>query len=231
MPVSLMDVKNLSGGYGDITVVKDVTLAVEKGEVVCLAGRNGVGKTTLLKLLSGALPITKGSISLTGSDVSRCNAFERQQKHITHGLQEQTVFSGLSVYDNLSLTGMWGDNPISKRLVEAFPIIERRYKVLAGKLSGGERKLVSFCRAIAEGGLITLLDEPTEGVQPENIQKMGDIIIEQARAGHSFIVAEQNLTLIEQIASACWVIDHGELISRYPASPTLRESIVKELVI
>lgn len=231
MAEEILDVKGLSGGYGDITIVREVSFSVSKGEVVCLAGRNGVGKTTLMKLLSGTLPLATGHISLDGRSVSGLNAFERQQKKISHGLQEQSVFGGLTVWDNLSLTGKWGKSPLVHRLLEAFPIIEKRYDVQAGKLSGGERKLVSFCRAIAENGLLTLLDEPTEGVQPENIQRMGEVILEQAKKGRSFIVAEQNLTLIDQIASDCWVMDHGELNARYPASPNLREQVVRELLI
>ncbi|KKD61767.1 ABC transporter ATP-binding protein [Grimontia sp. AD028] len=231
MSDKILDVKGLSGGYGDITIVRDVNFSIGKGEVVCLAGRNGVGKTTLMKLLSGALVPGKGHICLNGKDLSGLNAFERQQKQISHGLQEQSVFGGLTVRDNLSLTGKWGENPLVHRLLEAFPIIEKRYDVQAGKLSGGERKLVSFCRAVVEDGLLTLLDEPTEGVQPENIERMGEVILEQAKQGRSFVVAEQNLSLIEQIADACWVMDHGELKSLFPASPNLRERIVSELLI
>ncbi|CZF82726.1 ATP-binding cassette domain-containing protein [Grimontia marina] len=231
MSDKILDVKGLSGGYGDITIVRDVNFSIGKGEVVCLAGRNGVGKTTLMKLLSGSLPPVTGQISLNENDVSGLNAFERQQKQISHGLQEQSVFGGLTVRDNLSLTGKWGKSPLVDRLLEAFPIIEKRYDVQAGKLSGGERKLVSFCRALAENGLITLLDEPTEGVQPENIERMGEVILEQAKQGRSFIVAEQNLSLIEQIAHACWVMDHGELKSLYPSSPDLRGYVVKDLLI
>ncbi|MDD1780444.1 ATP-binding cassette domain-containing protein [Enterovibrio sp. ZSDZ35] len=231
MTVKVLDVKDLSGGYGDISVVRDISLSVGKGEVMCLAGRNGVGKTTLMKLLSGALPLTKGQIALNGADISTFNAFERQQKRISHGLQEQSVFGGLTVRDNLSLTGKLGDNALTHLLIETFPIIKKRYDVQAGKLSGGERKLVSFCRAISEDGLITLLDEPTEGVQPENIERMGNVILEQAQRGRSFIVAEQNLTLIEQIADTCGVMDHGALVSLYQASSSLRESVLQELLL
>ncbi|MGF1770206.1 ATP-binding cassette domain-containing protein [Enterovibrio makurazakiensis] len=231
MTAKLLDVNSLSGGYGDITVVRDVSFSIGEGEVICLAGRNGVGKTTLMKLISGALPVTSGSISLNGMNVSQLNAFERQKKQISHGLQEQSVFGGLSVRDNLSLTGRWGGNLLTERLLKDFPIVEKRFDVQAGKLSGGERKLVSFCRAVSENGLLTLLDEPTEGVQPENIERMGEVILEQAKQGRSFIVAEQNLTLIEQIANACWFMDHGELKSLYTASTSLRESLLQELLI
>jgi branched-chain amino acid transport system ATP-binding protein len=200
---------DVRGGYGGVTVVRGISGAVAAGEVLCVIGRNGVGKSTLLKLLVGQLPLGAGRVRLDGRAIEGVEASRRRALGIGYCPQERPVFDDLSVRDNLTLMR-------SDRRIEAFepcfarfPILARRLGQHAGTLSGGEKKILSFVRGLAEGAPLLLLDEPSEGVQWENILHMV-ALIEAARAqGAAFVVVEQNLAFAERIADRYLVVEQG----------------------
>ncbi len=229
MPVLVLE--DVSGGYGDIRVVNGVSLAVTAGEVACITGRNGVGKTTLMRLIAGFLPVMTGRIDFQGRDVGELKPHERNRLGLAYAPQENVVFDDLSVRENLTLHHVDRSLDRYESLFAAFPRMPERLEQKAGTLSGGERKILSFCRTLAERSDLVLLDEPTEGVQPENIALMAEAIVSSSRAGRAFIVVEQNLTLVEAVASQVFLLDHGECVFRTANGPEMRDQIIGRLKI
>jgi ABC-type branched-subunit amino acid transport system ATPase component len=209
--VPRLEFEGLCGGYGDVVVVRGVSGAVAAGEVLCLIGRNGVGKSTLLKLLFGQLPSRAGSVRFEGRSLEGIEAARRRALGISYCPQERPVFDDLSVRDNLTLMRADRDLAALAPLFARFPILERRLEQHAGTLSGGEKKILSFTRGLSEGQPLLLLDEPSEGVQWENIVHMAALIGAAKAAGTALVVVEQNLAFAELIADRYLVIDQGRV--------------------
>jgi branched-chain amino acid transport system ATP-binding protein len=220
---------SIAAGYGDVIVVRDVSGSVEAGEVLCVIGRNGVGKSTLLKVLFGQLPCRTGSIHLEGRPIERLEPNRRRALGISYCPQERPVFDDLSVRDNLTL--MRADRSLAAfaPLFARFPILERRLDQHAGTLSGGEKKILSLARGLAERQPLLLLDEPSEGVQWENIVHMA-ALIEAAKAdGIAFLVVEQNLAFAELIADRYLVIEQGRVVVEGRRDEIGREQLLAHL--
>lgn len=219
-------VRNLSGGYGDTVVVKEVSLQVGRGEVLGVLGRNGAGKTTLARLVTGALPISAGEVLLNGRALQREPAHRRRALGLGYLPQTQVVFDTLNVRDNLSLTRT---RCPPEAYYDRFPRLAQRQTQLAGTLSGGERKILGFVRAMIEDTDVVVLDEPSEGVQPENIELMAQCIRERADAGVSVILCEQNLGLIKRVADCCLCLETGCVVLD-SAADLLSESDLRALI-
>jgi ABC-type branched-subunit amino acid transport system ATPase component len=220
---------SIAAGYGDVIVVSDVSGSVEAGEVLCVIGRNGVGKSTLLKVLFGQLPCRTGSIHLEGRPIERLEPNRRRALGISYCPQERPVFDDLSVRDNLTL--MRADRSLAAfaPLFARFPILEQRLDQHAGTLSGGEKKILSLARGLAERQPLLLLDEPSEGVQWENIVHMA-ALIEAAKAdGIAFLVVEQNLAFAELIADRYLVIEQGRVVVEGRRDEIGREQLLAHL--
>ena len=204
--------EGVTGGYGGSVVVRGIGGAVAAGEVLCVLGRNGVGKSTLMKLLFGFLPCVAGRVSLDGRPLDALAPPLRRRAGITYCPQERPVFDDLSVRDNLTL--MRDDRRLDpfRPYFARFPILERRLGQHAGTLSGGEKKILSFVRGLAEDQPLVLLDEPSEGVQWENILHMDAAIAAKKAAGAAFIVVEQNLAFAERIADRYLIMDQGRTV-------------------
>ncbi len=206
-----LEFEGVVGGYGDVVVVRGVSGAVAAGEVLCVIGRNGVGKSTLLKLLFGELPCRAGGVRFEGRAIEGIEAAQRRAFGISYCPQERPVFDDLSVRDNLTL--MRADRGLAAfaPLFARFPILERRLEQHAGTLSGGEKKILSFVRGLSEAQPLLLLDEPSEGVQWENILHMAALIEAAKGAGTALVVVEQNLAFAELIADRYLVIEQGKV--------------------
>lgn len=211
MSAARLEFEGLVGGYGDVVVVRGASGAVAAGEVLCVIGRNGVGKSTLLKMLFGQLPCREGSVRLEGRAIDGVEASARRALGISYCPQERPVFDDLSVRDNLTLMradrGLRAFAPLFAR----FPILERRLEQHAGTLSGGEKKILSFARGLAEAQPLLLLDEPSEGVQWENIVHMAALIEAAKGAGTALVVVEQNLAFAELIVDRYLVMEQGRV--------------------
>jgi len=207
-----LDFDGVAGGYGDADVVRGVSGAVAAGETLCVVGRNGVGKSTLLKLLFGELACRAGSVRFEGREVAALDASARRALGIGYCPQERPVFDDLSVRDNLTL--MRADRSVDAfaPLFRRFPVLGRRLAQHAGTLSGGEKKMLSFARGHAEALPLWLLDEPSEGVQWENVVQMAELVDEAKAAGRALVVVEQNLAFAERIADRYLVIDQGRVV-------------------
>jgi urea transport system ATP-binding protein len=221
--------ENLTGGYGSTTIVRDLSGAAAAGEVLCVLGRNGVGKSTLMKLLFGYLPCRVGRVLLHGKSVDGLDPAARRRLGMTFCPQERPVFDDLSVRDNLTL--MRNNRHLSpfRSYFARFPILERRLTQHAGTLSGGEKKILSFVRGLAEDQPVVLLDEPSEGVQWENILHMDACIAEKKAAGAAFIVVEQNLAFAERIADRYLIVDQGRAILEGTRSTIDRERVLAHM--
>jgi ABC-type branched-subunit amino acid transport system ATPase component len=219
----------VTGGYGSTTIVRDLTGAANSGEVLCVLGRNGVGKSTLMKLLFGYLPCRRGQVLLDGKLVSQLDPSARRRSGMTYCPQERPVFDDLSVRDNLTLMRTNRQLGAFRPYFDRFPILERRLTQHAGTLSGGEKKMLSFVRGLAEDQPIILLDEPSEGVQWENILHMIATIAEKKATGAAFVVVEQNLTFAERIADRYLIMDQGRTVLEGSSSAIHRGQILAHL--
>ena len=221
--------RGVSGGYGAMTIVRHLSADVARGSCLCILGRNGVGKTTFVKILSGHLACQEGEIILNGRTAGHLSADQRRRLGLSYAMQERPVFDSLSVRDNLLLMLPQESLGAYRPYFDAFPILEERLPQAAGTLSGGERKILSFVRAMAENGEVTILDEPSEGVQAENIEKMKEFILARRAAGGCMVVVEQNLQLAEAIADVFMVMVQGRSVLQGNAGEIGREAVLGHL--
>jgi ABC-type branched-subunit amino acid transport system ATPase component len=227
-PVRL-EFAGVSGGYGDVDIVRGMSGDVRRGEVLCVVGRNGVGKSTLLKLLFGQLPCSAGTIRFEGRSIDALQGWRRRRLGMGYCPQERSVFDRLSVRDNLTLMRrdrrLDGFEPMFAR----FPILLRRLAQRAGTLSGGEKKILSFARGLSEAQPLLLLDEPSEGVQWEHIEGMATEIAAAKMRGMAFIVVEQNLAFAELIADRYLLVEQGRVVRDGVPGEIRREQLLEHL--
>ena len=174
MSPTVLDIADLSSGYGEAMVLRHVSLSIRPGEIFALLGKNGMGKSTLLKTVLGFLPAKRGRIKLFGEDVTALPTHLIARKAIAYTPQEQTLFQDLTVEDNLRL-GLRDDRGFAEglaRVSEYFPIVGKRLSQKAGTLSGGEQKMLIVCRALLGSPRLMLIDEISEGLQPSMIQRL-----------------------------------------------------------
>jgi branched-chain amino acid transport system ATP-binding protein len=222
-------------GYADTMVLRGVGATLFAGQVLGVLGRNGVGKTTLMRALAGFLPLMQGQVSLRGHDLAHMPAHRRLAAGLAYAPQEDTVFSDLSVDENLRL--YLNPRDMARRAqrhapyFDAFPRLRERAHQRAGSLSGGERKLLSFTRTLALHADVSLLDEPTEGVQPENIDRMATLLRARCEAGAAFVVVEQNLSFLGAVADQVLVLDHGECVLQGALGAFSRDELTRHLMV
>jgi ABC-type branched-subunit amino acid transport system ATPase component len=221
--------EGLAGGYGDTRVLRGVDGVVAAGEVLGVIGRNGVGKTTLVRLLTGQLRPMAGTVRLRGMPIDAWPTFARQRAGIACMPQERLVFDPLTVRENLTLHRRDRRLDAYAPLFDAFPRLRERLALPAGRLSGGEKKLVAFARTLAESAPVTVLDEPTEGVQQENIDRMAALVTARCRAGAAFVIVEQNLGFLMGLMHQVVALDHGEVVAAGPAAGFDRQALERHL--
>lgn len=227
----LLRIDTLSGGYGAGIVLRGLSETVAAGEVVFVLGRNGVGKSTLMKLVMGFLAPAAGRLHFRGADIAGLLPYQRAAAGIAYAPQERVVFDDLTVAENLTLMRRTRALAPFEPYFTAFPRLKERLGQHAGTLSGGEKKLLSLTRALSEDHDLVLLDEPTEGVQFEHVMTMARLIAEQKQRGVGFLIVEQNLTLVEAIADRIMVLDHGDVVLQDAAAAVTRDQIISHLTV
>ncbi|AYQ90456.1 ATP-binding cassette domain-containing protein [Burkholderia gladioli] len=193
-------------------VLKGIDGEVAAGNVLGVFGRNGVGKSTLMRALTGVIQPASGAVIVNGGEVGNVPSHQRRRSGMSYAPQERVVFDNLSVSDNLTLGFNTRNLDAYDDLLGIFPRLKERLFQPAGKLSGGEKKLLSFARVVAERSPLTLIDEPSEGVQQENLERMAFVIRSRIAEGAAFVVVEQNLTFLTSIADSFIGLDHGEVV-------------------
>lgn len=209
-----LSVSGLTSGYGEAVVVRGINLTVGPGEIVALLGKNGMGKSTLLKTLMGYLPARDGQVFLYGSDVTQKSPHLIARQSVAYTPQEQAIFQDLTVGDNLRLgqpDASWFDEELD-RIGEVFPFLKQRLVQRAGTLSGGEQKMLLIARALMARPKLMLVDEITEGLQPSIIDRLANALVaERERTGVAMLLVEQNVRFALQVADRWAVLKLGEI--------------------
>jgi branched-chain amino acid transport system ATP-binding protein len=210
-----LEVEGLASGYGTSQVVSDVSFVLARSEVLAIVGRNGMGKTSLLKTVLGFLPAWRGTIRLSGRDVTRMPPHLKRRRGLVYVPQEQALFQDLSIRDNLRL-GILSDRDFDGTLDQVgqwFPVLTQRLRQRAGTLSGGEQKMLIVARALMARPEVLLLDEVTEGLQPSLVDRLSNVLTQVRREiGTSMVVIEQHLPFALGIAGRYLVFKRGEIV-------------------
>jgi branched-chain amino acid transport system ATP-binding protein len=220
MPDEVLRIANLQAWYGESHVLHGVDLAVHKGEVVTLLGRNGAGRTSTLKSILGLVGRRTGSITVNGVETLGLATYRIAHLGIGYCPEERGIFSSLSVEENLTLPPMIGANGMSvDEIYEMFPNLrERRGTSQGTKLSGGEQQMLAMARILRTGANLLLLDEITEGLAPVIVQALGRIIIKLKERGFTIVLVEQNFRFAAPLADRHYVMEHGRIAESFPAS-------------
>ncbi|GAA6140232.1 urea ABC transporter ATP-binding subunit UrtE [Hydrogenophaga sp. 5NK40-0174] len=230
--MSLLELKNINQYYGGSHILRNVNLKAEMGKVTVVLGRNGVGKTTLLKSLMGLVPIKSGSIELEGQSIEKKNPYERARSGIGFVPQGREIFARLTVEENLEMGLAYkkGGTPIPSELFELFPVLKQMLHRRGGDLSGGQQQQLAIARALAAGPKLLVLDEPTEGIQPNIIKDIGKVIRMLADRGNmGILLVEQYYDFAEELADEYVVMERGEVIAAGPGTE-MAEKGIRQLV-
>ena len=217
----MLNVQNINQYYGGSHILRDVSLTATQGKVTVLLGRNGVGKTTLLKSLMGLVPIRNGTIEFNGKAIQNATPYERARAGIGFVPQGREIFARLTVEENLrmGLAYKSASTPIPPELYELFPVLKQMLHRRGGDLSGGQQQQLAIARALAAGPKLLILDEPTEGIQPSIIKDIGRVIRMLADRGDmAILLCEQYYDFAEELADEYLVMERGEVIAHGPGS-------------
>jgi len=219
MPDGELEVRNLEGWYGESHVLHGVDLAVRGGELVTLLGRNGAGKTTILRAIIGLLERRRGSITFAGRETIRLEPRDIARLGIAYCPEERGIFASLTVEENLVLPPVVRPGGLSREDVLAiFPNLRERLQGQGTKLSGGEQQMLAIARILRTGAKMLLLDEPTEGLAPVIVQQIGATIRVLRERGFTILLVEQNFRFAATVADRHYVVEHGRVVDMIPNS-------------
>jgi branched-chain amino acid transport system ATP-binding protein len=207
----MLQVSAINAWYGDVQVLRDLSLSVEAGEVLCMLGRNGAGKTTTLKAIMGLVPVRSGSVRLDGVELTRLAAYQIPQQGVAYVPQGRRLFAELTVAENLEigLMARGCDRETLERALAVFPVLRERLSQRSGTLSGGEQQMLAIARALCVEPKVLLLDEPTEGLMPAMIAAIRDCVREQRKAGVAIVLVEQRIDAVLPVADRVAFIENG----------------------
>lgn len=214
----VLRIESLAASYDASLVLRGASLAVHDREVVGLVGRNGVGKSTLVKAVMGLLPASGGRVVLRGADVTRESAHRRARRGLGYVPQGRGIFGTLSVEENVRMGQAAASERIGAsaydRVYELFPVLRTRRRQLAGSLSGGEQQMLAIARVLVRDPAVLVLDEPSEGIQPSIVQAIGEMVRRLCdETGIAVLLVEQNWDLITRATDRCVVMEKGEIIA------------------
>lgn len=231
MTAPALAVEGLVSGYGEAMVLRDVSFSIGAGEILAILGKNGMGKSTLLKTVMGFLPMRKGRVSLAGADVTGRAPHLITRDGVAYAPQEFTIFQDLTVEENLRL-GAQSDADYRERvgaLEDVFPRMLERLRQRAGTLSGGEQKMLLMSRALLARPRVMLIDEISEGLQPTMIDRMAEALrAARARHGVAILLVEQNLAFALSVADRYAVLKLGEIVEQGAAGDPAAASVLGE---
>lgn len=227
-----LKIESLSSGYAGAVVVREVSLSIPRGEILAVLGKNGMGKSTLLKAVMGFLPKMHGTVVIEGSEATRLSPHRVARLGVGYVAQEKALFQDMTVEENLRLAVRRPDFDAALAEVEAsFPFLLQRLKQRAGTLSGGEQKMLLMARSLATGARLLLVDEITEGLQPSVIDRLAGVIRSaRERHGTTILLVEQHLPFALAVADRWAVLDRGEIAETGVSSePDAAARVLKHL--
>jgi urea transport system ATP-binding protein len=228
---ALLDVESITAGYGSTPILRGIDLTIRPGEIVAVIGRNGVGKTTMMRSLIGQLPVWRGSIKLNGTEIAKLPPERRAQKGIGYIPQGREVFPRMTVEENLAI-GEMINGTRGRKLYDLvysyFPILAERKRQAAGTMSGGQQQLLAIGRALIGNPDLLLLDEPSEGIQPSIVEEIGRVMLQiNNELGTTILFVEQNLDMIMAMTQRCYVMDKGRIVAELPSHALAEREVVK----
>lgn len=230
----MLTVTNINVYYDNIHAVKDLSIEVNKGEIISLIGANGAGKTTILQTISGILRPKSGRIDFLGEEITKTRAHLIVNKGIAQVPEGRQVFKNLSVRDNLILGGYSTSNSIEsqRELLEdffkTFPVMKERANQKAGTLSGGEQQMLAMGRAIASRPKLLLLDEPSMGLSPKYVKEIFDTIVKLNKQGVTILLVEQNAKMALSISDRSYVLETGKIVKSGNAKDLSNNESIKK---
>lgn len=216
---SILTTTDICSGYGTATVVRDISVNILSNEIVGVIGRNGVGKSTFVKTIIGLIRASSGSVTLFGKDITNLQPELVARKGVGYVPQGRGIFPRMTVNEHLLLGGyLQQDNQkrlkFSKLIFDLFPILHERKSQLAGSLSGGQQEMLAIGRALAGGPEILILDEPSEGVQPNIVGQIGEAILDFRKLlSLSVILIDQNASLISKTVDRAYAVEKGSVLA------------------
>jgi branched-chain amino acid transport system ATP-binding protein len=215
----LLDVQGLNAWYGESHILHGVDMRVGEGETITILGRNGVGKTTTLRTIVGLVRARKGKISFSGTNMMEVPLHRTARTGIGFVPEERGIFSTLTVSENLLLPPVVADGGMAvEEIYELFPNLYERRNSSGTKLSGGEQQMLAIARILRTGVRMLLLDEPTEGLAPVVVQRIGEVLKKLKERGMTILLVEQNFRFASRIADRFYLMEHGKMVSEFPVS-------------
>lgn len=213
----LLEVRGLNAWYGESHVLHGVDLDIREGETVTLLGRNGAGKTTTLRAIMGILRRREGVIRLRGQDLLGYPLHKVAQAGIGYVPEERGIFASLNVAENLMLPPNVSDGGMSiDEIYQLFPNLHERRSSQGTKLSGGEQQMLAIARILRTGARVILLDEPTEGLAPVIVQRIGDVLVALKERGMTILLVEQNFRFARKVADRFYLMEDGRMVNSFP---------------
>lgn len=230
----MLQTDSLTVGYGETTIIRDFSIQVEQGEIVAMLGRNGMGKTTLLKCLDGTIEAKSGTITFDGEDITDLPPHERAKRGITLIPQGKEIFPDLTVEENLQMGAYVteGSGAITfDDIFRYFPILEERLSQRGGTLSGGQQQMLAIARGLLTDPELILLDEPSEGIQPSIIHELGEII-SRIHADNDFtiVIVEQNVELVLATVQRAYILENGMLVEEGEIDQLEADGLIDEYI-
>ncbi|TDQ20790.1 amino acid/amide ABC transporter ATP-binding protein 2 (HAAT family) [Phyllobacterium brassicacearum] len=216
MSNTLLSVRDLHAWYGEGHALHGINLDIHQGETVTLLGRNGVGKTTTLRSIMGIIRKRTGTINFEGKDMMRVPLHRTAHAGIGFVPEERGIFATLSVDENLNLPPIVAKGGMSiAEIYDLFPNLKERRNSPGTKLSGGEQQMLAIARILRTGVKLLLLDEPTEGLAPVIVQRIGEVLVTLKQRGMTILLVEQNFRFASKVADRFYVVDHGRVIDNF----------------
>lgn len=214
---ALLEISGLNAWYGESHVLHGVDMAVGEGEMITILGRNGVGKTTTLRTITGILRKRQGVIKLAGRDMMQVPLHRTAHHGLGYVPEERGIFATLNVIENLMLPPNVGKGGMSlDEIFELFPNLHERRNSPGTRLSGGEQQMLAIARILRTGVKVLLLDEPTEGLAPVIVQRIGEVLKTLKERGMTVVLVEQNFRFAARVADRFYLMDHGKVVSEFP---------------
>lgn len=227
-----LEVSNVTAGYGKITVLRDITFSIQDGQIVGVLGRNGMGKTTLIRCLAGLIVPSSGTIGFGGTDITRLPPHERARRGITTVVQGRGVFPGLTVRENLDMGRIASNHVKRSRYDEVlgyFPRLGERLEQAAGTMSGGEQQMLAIGRGLMTDPKLMLLDEPSDGIMPTLVQQIAQTLrLINQNEGTTILIVEQNVPMVLSMAERCIVLEKGRLVVDGSRDEVAESAVMKE---